>query len=173
MPFPRIALLALLACACEPDKDSPPVGGDDTAPPETLPECPTSWWTEWDEGVQLQASGCLAWSPRAEDAMDWFSAVGPEDAVAGGCGSYCSDEPGYCDELDLAGITSWRLPSKAELEAAGSGEPPLEPLDEALWSRDSLPAAEDMAYQVVLDTTELDFMQGKDQAGWVRCVADL
>lgn len=167
------ALIVLLVLGCDPDKTTPVGVGDDTAAAAVLPDCPASWWSEWDEGIQLQSAGCLAWSPRAGDAMDWFAAVGPEDAVAGGCGSYCSDEPGYCDELELAGITSWRLPSKAELEAAGSGEPPLEPLDEALWSRDSLPAVEDMAYQVVLDTPELDFMQGKDQDGWVRCVADL
>jgi hypothetical protein len=172
MPLRRIALLALLAAACEPDKDGP-VGGDDTAPPELLPDCPASWWSEWDEGIQLQAAGCLAWSPRAEDAMDWFSAVGPEDAVAGGCGVYCSDEPGYCDELELASIGSWRLPSKAELEAAGSGEPPLEPLEEPLWSRDSSSADESLAHQVKLSTPELTFVVGKDQDGWVRCVADL
>ncbi len=109
----------------------------------------------------------------AAEAMDWYAAVSPEDAVAGGCSAHCAEEPGYCAELELAGIDSWRLPSKAELEAAGTDASPLEPLDSFLWSRDSVAVAEDMAYQVELEAPEQDFMQGKTQDGWVRCVADL
>ncbi len=165
--------LILALSACEPATDSPPPGGgDDTEAPSALPDCPASW-SEHDEGIQLQPVACLAWSPRADAAMDWFSAVGPEDAVAGGCGENCSDEPGYCDELELAGITSWRLPARLELEVAGESDPPLEPLDEPLWSRDSSTAVESMAHQVKLSTPELEFLVGKDQDGQVRCVADL
>ena len=172
-PVLALATLAGMLCACDPEDSTPPIGGDDTEAPGALPDCPSSWWSEHEEGIQLQAAGCLAWSPRAEEAMDWFAAVGPEDAVAGGCGENCSEEPGYCDELVLAEITSWRLPSVLELEAAGSGKPPLEPLDEPLWSRDSNSAVESMAHQVKLSTPELEYLVGKDQDGWVRCVADL
>jgi hypothetical protein len=165
---PHFLAPCTLLLACEAD----PTTADDTGPQSVLPACPSAW-TEHEEGVQLQPTACLAWSPRTEEQLDWYEAVGPEDAVAGGCGAHCSDEPGHCDELDLAGIIDWRVPSVVELEAAASGAPPLEPLDEPLWSRDSVAAAEDMAYQVELDTPELTFTQGKAQDGWLRCVADL
>jgi len=165
--------LSLVLVGCESDDPGPPTGGDDTEATGDLPDCPGSW-AEHDDGVQLQPSACLAWSPRADTSMDWYTAVSPEEAVAGGCGANCSDEPGYCAELgELGGIVSWRLPVRSELEAAGQGSPPLEPLEEALWSRDSSTAVESMAHQVKLSTPELEYLVGKDQDGWVRCVADL
>ncbi len=168
-----LVLLSFVCLGCDPADSGPPTGGDDTAPRGELPDCPGSW-TAHDDGVQLQPSACLAWSPRADAAMDWFDAVSPDEAVAGGCGANCSDEPGYCAQLEvLGGIVHWRLPSRGELEAAGQGAPPLEPLEEALWSRDSSTAMESMAHQVKLSTPELEYLVGKDQDGWVRCVADL
>jgi hypothetical protein len=167
MRFLLLVPFALLL-ACEPADSTP----EDSGPSSALPACPGSW-SEHEEGVWLQPGACLAWSPRAQEPMDWYQSVGPEDAVAGGCGEHCSDEPGYCDELELARIFDWRVPSVVELEAAAVGAPPLAPLDEALWSRDSVAAAEEMAYQVELDTPELTFTQGKAQDGWLRCVADI
>ena len=165
-------LLALFAVACEPDT-GPPTGGDDSEQPDALPDCPGAW-TEHDDGVWLQPSACLAWSLRAVAPMDWYAAVSPDEAVAGGCGQYCDDEPGYCAQLDAqGGISDWRLPSRRELEGAGESAPPLEPLDEALWSRDSSGAVESMAHQVKLSTPELEYLVGKEQDGWVRCVVDL
>ncbi len=172
----KLILLALSStlAACENDPDRPPPGGDsDTGPTRELPACPGSW-SEHDDGVWLQPSACLAWSPRADATMDWYAAVSPDEAVAGGCGQHCDDDPGYCAELGpLGGIADWRLPSRRELEDAGESMPPLEPVEEALWSRDSSTAVESMAHQVKLATPELELILGKDQIGWVRCVADL
>ncbi len=169
--FLSVALFAVLTAACDDDA-KPNGGGDDTAAGEGLPQCPGTW-NEHDDGVWLQPSACLAWSPVASSAMDWYAAASPEDATAGGCAVHCDDQPGYCADLDTGGIGSWRLPSMDELQDAGFAEPPMEDLVGYLWSRDSSDAAESMAYQNELATPESVFMAGKDQEGLVRCVADL
>ncbi len=171
MSRPTLILLCSLAMACGDEGDKP-LGGDDSAIDTALPACPGAW-REHDEGIWLQAHACLAWSPESTASMDWYAAVSPESAVAGGCSTHCDDEPGHCSQLDTAGITSWRLPSMDELQAAGHDSPPMDDLTDMLWSRDSVDMAEDMAYQMELETPEGVFMAGKDQDGMVRCVADL
>ncbi len=171
----RVSLLFVLALsACDKDPADLRRGDTgDTAPTSELPMCPGSW-SEHDDGVWLQPVACLAWSPRAADTMDWYAAVSPDEAVAGGCGTHCDDEPGYCAELgELGDIATWRLPSRSELQDAGFAEPLFDGLEDPLWSRDSSTAMESMAHQVKLSTPELEFQVGKDQDGWVRCVADL
>jgi hypothetical protein len=171
MPRRVVLFLAALSAACGPEQGHPP-GSDDTGEPEGI-LCPSAW-TEHDGGVWLQPTACLAWSPRAAEPMDWYAAVSPEEAVAGGCGANCDDDPGYCSELGaVGGLEGWRLPSRSELQDAGFAGPPLEPLDEPLWSRDSSSAMESMALQVDLSTPELELLMGKDQDGQVRCVVDL
>ena len=171
-PVPCPVLLVVFVLACGEETQFPTgSAGDDTAS-ASLPSCPGAW-KEHEEGVWLQPSACLAWSPLADGEMDWYAAASPEDAVAGGCAQHCDDEPGYCAGLSVGGISSWRLPSLDELQAAGHAGPPMDDLEGLLWSRDSSDAAEDMAYQIELDTPEAVLMAGKSQEGLVRCVADL
>ena len=153
------------------------LGGCPAAPPEDSGEPPvdcTAVWTEFQDGVWLQPQACLAWSPRSEAPMDWYAAASPESGAAGGCTAHCPEEPGWCDGLaGLGGLARWRLPAGEELQDAGFSDPPLDPLDGLLWSRDSNSQAEEMALQIELSTPEALLLAGKDQDGWVRCVADL
>jgi hypothetical protein len=160
-----LALLPALGCPEDPGPH------DDSNAPAVV--CPAAW-AEHEEGVWLQPTECLAWSPCSEAPMDWYAATSPESAVAGGCSTHCAEEPGWCGDLHgLGGIARWRLPSLDELEAVAWADPPLTPLEGALWSRDSNPSHEEMASQLDLSQPSQVILAGKDQDAWVRCVADL
>ncbi|MDP6933124.1 MAG: hypothetical protein QGG40_09415, partial [Myxococcota bacterium] len=100
-------------------------------------ECADSWVSEGQ--VVIEPDSCLRWSPRSEDEMDWYAAVDPDDAVAGGCTAHCDeDDVGWCDEVEgLEGLSGWRLPDIGELEDTALRSPPFDELEGYLWSRTS------------------------------------
>jgi len=135
--------------------------------------CPNDW-EEQTGSVWLQPEACLAWSPRSDQEMDWYQAVSPEEATAGGCSAHCDEDEGYCPQLGtLGGVSGWRLPSYDELDEAAKAYPPMENAEGYLWSRDSDSVMEQMAWQLDLSIPGGHFLAEKEADGWVRCVADL
>ena len=179
-----ITFLSLLsAVGCSSKESALPFGGtadstesssDDTSSSNTGTGDCGDEWTESD-GVHIQPGTCLAWSPRSEETMDWYSAVSSEDADRGGCGSDCPDEGsvGYCTIFDaMDGRTDWRIPSKEELKQASYEYPEFDNVEGRLWSRDTGSGSTSNAWTVDLSRAGAWMEMVKDDEGnSVRCVS--
>jgi hypothetical protein len=177
-----LSLLSLVGCS--KSESALPFGGaadgtesssDDTASSSTGSTDCGDEWTESD-GVHIQPGTCLAWSPRSDDKMDWYSAVSEEDADRGGCGSDCPDPGslGYCTIFDsMDGRSNWRIPSKEELKQASYEYPEFENVEGRLWSRDTGSGSTGNAWTVDLSRAGGWMEMTKDDEGnSVRCVSD-
>ena len=131
--------------------------------------CPSEWTAQ--DGYDIDPVTCLAWSPLEAD-IDWYEAVNPNQANSGGCSEYCdNNDINHCADLELGGISSWRLPSIDELEDLSLRSPPLENLDADLWSFNS-DTFDGMAWTVNLAQAGMFFTLEKDSLAAARCVAD-
>ena len=86
--------------------------------------CPSSW--EQDGELWIDPVKCMIWSPMFND-ITWYEAVSSQEAQNGGCNQICDNDPDieYCKDLELQGITNWRVPSIERLEDIVMRTPPF------------------------------------------------
>jgi hypothetical protein len=136
--------------------------------------CPYTEWTAIGE-AWVDPLTCTAWGPQ-EGSMDWYEAVSPEEAIAGGCSSHCDeDDSGYCSDMEpVDGLDgSWALPSISDLEALALRAGPFEPLSGDLWSRSSDTYMNQLAWTADLDQPGMEVTLDKGSGAKVRCMLQI
>ena len=171
-----LSFIVVLAAACTGSNTPyiPGSGGSDSTADDTGPStgsCDFSEWTLVGE-AWVDPLTCMAWGPKTS-FMDWFEAVSPTEAIAGGCTSHCDEDGiGYCEDQaaipDLNG--SWALPSIANLEELALRDAPCDDLTGDLWSRDSDDTMNQLAWTADLTQPGMEVLLNKDSGANVRCM---
>jgi hypothetical protein len=140
---------------------------DDTQ--SSVDSCPSSW--EQDGELWIDPVKCIIWSPMFND-ITWYEAVSSEEAVSGGCNQICDNDPeiNYCGDLELQGITNWRVPSIEELEDIVMRTPPFV-TEGYIWSNSS-DTMDEMAWSVDLSDAGMSIAAMKSNSQNLRCIAD-
>ena len=160
-------LILFLFVACEPStKDSGTIGNQEQS---AIEDCPSSW--EQNGEVWIDPVACKVWSPMYED-ITWFEAISSEEATTGGCDQICDNDESIntCSDLELEGITNWRVPTIEELEDIVMRTPPFA-TEGYLWSNTS-DTMDDMAWSVDLSSAGMSVAAFKSNPQGVRCIAD-
>jgi hypothetical protein len=134
-------------------------------------DCGDTWTT--DGSGEVQPGACLAWGPLSADGMSWYAAASEDEGILGGCTSHCPEgNDAYCSTDDIDGRV-WRLPSQDEVIAAAQADPPMDELGEWIWTRDSDPNMNELAWKASLSDGGAMWSTTKDSTYVrVRCVSD-
>ena len=171
----QAALLVLCLGACTganapyiPGQGRPHTGQETGA---SAGDCAYAEWTQEGE-VLVDPLTCKAWGPKTS-SMDWYSAVSPTEAIAGGCSSHCDDDgEGYCEDMgEIDGLSGdWGLPSIEDLEELALRNAPFTDLSGDLWSLDSDSNMNQLAWTADLTQPGMEVTLGKDSGAYVRCM---
>ena len=176
-PLLHSAILSLAIACTGTDTPYIPGGGsshDSAGDSATTGDCSYTEWTQTGE-VQVDPLSCIAWGPISE-TMDWYEAVSPTEAIAGGCTSHCDDDgEGYCEDMgEIDGLAgAWALPSIADLEALALRDAPFEELSGDLWSRTSDENMNQLAWTADLSQPGMEIILDKGSGAKVRCINDV
>ena len=169
--------ILLFGCTSSPPPYIPGGGIADDSAGETDSGSATCIYTEWTQvgEVWIDPLSCTAWGPKS-NSMDWYEAVSPSEAIAGGCTSHCDDDgEGHCADVgSIDGLAGpWALPSIETLEQLALRDAPFEDPGGDLWSRTSDTNMNQLAQTVDLNQPGMSVTLDKNSGAYVRCMLNV